>query len=226
MNWLATLQQRSAIAHALAAALGLLVTLWAPTTLTPPASPLAPGPYHADRPAVVQPGQQASAGVTLAAKPLQRGALRERDESVVSPPPGQWHHPAGTLDAPVRPYDPPKSRYGAGHRGVDFDAPAGRIYAPADGTVSFVGVVVNRKVLTIDHGGGYKSSFEPVDTDLVRHEAVQAGAFVGTVGEYTDQAAHCPGSCFHWGVRLDGEYVHPLPLLGLFKPSVLLPLAG
>ncbi|MFC0581514.1 M23 family metallopeptidase [Micrococcoides hystricis] len=144
----------------------------------------------------------------------------------VNPAPGSWLHPAGTAEPPVRGYDPPASRYGAGHRGVNMGSPAGQILAPADGVVSFVGVVVNRKVLTLDHGAGYKSSFEPIDTDLQRGERVSAGAFIGTVGEFTDDGAHCSGSCFHWGVRLNGEYVNPLPLLGGFAPSVLLPVAA
>lgn len=151
--------------------------------------------------------------------------LASAGAAAATPPPGQWHHPANTTEAPVRGYDRPKHRYGAGHRGVDFLTPTGQIVAPADGVVSFVGVVVNRKVLTITHGGGYKSSFEPIDTDLIKGETVTAGALLGTAGEYTDDGAHCAGTCFHWGVRRDEDYINPLPLLGLFKPSVLLPLS-
>ena len=31
-------------------------------------------------------------------------------------------------------------------------------------------------------------------------------------------------ACVHWGVRLDDDYVHPLPFVGAQRPSVLLPL--
>lgn len=51
----------------------------------------------------------------------------------------------------------------------------GEVRSPADGVVSFSGVVVNRKVLSIDHGAGYISSFEPVVSDLVVGDEVSAG---------------------------------------------------
>lgn len=251
-NRLIRLIHRAPAVHAFTAIVGVLVSTWAPTTLTPPmlpmtaetetAQPLASvGAAHsaftpagsaplifADlrKDALAQDARSFSPGSCLQPDAVTQALAPTSRPASVNPPAGNWLHPADTTDAPVRGYDPPQTRYGAGHRGVDFSAPAGRIVAPANGVVSFVGVVVNRKVLTIDHGGGYKSSFEPIDTDLTRHERVQAGDFLGTVGEYTDEGAHCPGSCFHWGVRLDGEYVNPVPLLRLFKPSVLLPMFG
>ena len=56
--------------------------------------------------------------------------------------------------------------WASGHRGIDLAADAeATIPAPADGVVSFSGVVVDREVLSIDHGGGYISSFDPAETD-------------------------------------------------------------
>lgn len=111
----------------------------------------------------------------------------------------------------------------AGHRGVDLGAPAaGVIRSPADGVVVFVGTVVDRPVVTVDHGDGLLSSFEPVTATVGEGDIVRAG---GELGRLSTEA-HCPGPCVHWGVRKDGDYVNPLTFVTDRRPSVLLPLAG
>jgi murein DD-endopeptidase MepM/ murein hydrolase activator NlpD len=94
------------------------------------------------------------------------------------------------------------------------------IVAPAAGTVSFVGVVVDRPVITIDHGNGLRSSFEPVDSALTAGSAVAPGDVLGRV-----RAGHCGPAppCLHWGVRRGEEYVNPLAFVMDLRPSVLLP---
>ena len=64
----------------------------------------------------------------------------------------------------LRAFDPPAKPWLSGHRGVDLQAAhdGAPVTSPAAGTVSFVGVVVDRPVITIDHGDGLRSSFEPV----------------------------------------------------------------
>lgn len=92
--------------------------------------------------------------------------------------------------------------------------------APADGVVRFAGWVVDRSVLSIDHGGGWVSSYEPVSTPLQPGDRVRRGDVIGTL-----QPGHCTGgSCLHFGVRLRGEYVSPLLLIGGQPRAVLLPL--
>lgn len=108
----------------------------------------------------------------------------------------------------------------AGHRGVDLGASDGVILSPTDGVVVFVGTVVDRPVLTIDHGEGFLSSFEPVTATVAEGETVRAGQEVGRVST----EPHCPSLCVHWGVRENGEYVNPLPFVSDRRPSVLLPL--
>lgn len=97
--------------------------------------------------------------------------------------------------------------------------------SPAPGRVVFAGWVVDRPVLTIDHGGGLLSSFEPVTALLDRGEVVEEGQSLGTVASRTS-GSHCPERCLHWGVRLNGEYVNPLNYVLDRRPSVLLPLHG
>jgi murein DD-endopeptidase MepM/ murein hydrolase activator NlpD len=79
-------------------------------------------------------------------------------------------------------------------------------------------VVVDRPVLSIRHSGGLISSYEPVESTLARGGSVVRGQVIGTI-----VAGHCASPCLHFGVRLDGEYVSPLLLLGGVPASVLLP---
>lgn len=134
-----------------------------------------------------------------------------------------WSWPLKPQPRVLAPFDPPAQRWLAGHRGADLAArPGDTLLAPAGGIVSFVGVVVDRPVLVIDHGSGLKSSFEPVRTDLVRGSIIGANDSVGTVGT----GAHCSNRCLHWGLRLDGEYIDPLLTIRDDRPSILLPLTG
>ncbi|MCC3297112.1 murein hydrolase activator EnvC family protein [Arthrobacter caoxuetaonis] len=143
-----------------------------------------------------------------------------------------WQWPVTPQPDVVRGFDKPAQRWLAGHRGVDLAAAGGTaVRSPAGGTVRFAGHVVDRPVLTVDHGGGLVSSFEPVASTLSPGEAVAAGQTVGLLDVRPPaldppgtKQPHCPGSCLHWGVRLDGEYVDPLRFILDRRPSILLPL--
>jgi murein DD-endopeptidase MepM/ murein hydrolase activator NlpD len=135
--------------------------------------------------------------------------------SLFAPP---WHWPVDAPHAIVRPFVAPATAYSAGHRGVDLAAGGGTVYAPADGVVRFVGVVVDRPVLSIEHPGGLVTSYEPVTSTLAAGQLVARGEVVGIVA-----GGHCASACLHFGVRLDGRYVSPLAYLGGLRPSVLLP---
>jgi murein DD-endopeptidase MepM/ murein hydrolase activator NlpD len=141
-------------------------------------------------------------------------AVWSADVAVASP---QWNWPIAGAQAIARPYLAPATKYGAGHRGVDL-AGAGDLIAPADGIVHFSGRVVDRGVLSIDHGGGLLSSYEPVETDLVAGDPVLRGDVIGEI-----LPGHCRSPCLHLGARIDGEYVSPLLHLGGVPRAVLLP---
>jgi murein DD-endopeptidase MepM/ murein hydrolase activator NlpD len=133
-----------------------------------------------------------------------------------STPPWSW--PVAGAHVVVRPYLAPATDYGPGHRGVDLAADGTRVLAPADGVVSYAGVVVDRGVLSIAHSEGVVSSYEPVTTELRAGDVVHRGQLVATL-----DAGHCSEPCVHLGVRIDGRYVSPMLFLGEVPRSVLLP---
>ncbi|MDN3494518.1 M23 family metallopeptidase [Planococcus sp. APC 4015] len=119
-----------------------------------------------------------------------------------------------------RPYQAPPNEYGPGHRGVDVLPSAGElIRAPADGVVAFAGAVAGRELVTIDHGDGLVTTLEPVAATVEKGAAVARGATVGTVGF----GGHADPGTLHFGVRLHGEYINPMLLLGGVPRAVLLP---
>jgi len=132
-----------------------------------------------------------------------------------------WAWPVAAPHPIAKPYLAPATPYASGHRGLDVSAAAGAtIRAPDDGVVHFTGFVVDRPVLSIDHGDGVISSYEPVATELVAGDTVRRGEAIGVL-----EAGHCASACLHLGVRVDGEYVSPLLFLGGQPRAVLLPLA-
>ena len=137
-------------------------------------------------------------------------------------PASAWSWPLSPRPAVLRAFDPPAKPWLSGHRGVDLEAAfdGAPLKSPAAGTVSFVGTVVDRPVITIDHGNGLRSSFEPVASSLRAGSAVAEGDVLGQV-----QTGHCGPAppCLHWGVRRGEDYVNPLAFVMDLRPSVLLP---
>lgn len=126
----------------------------------------------------------------------------------------------------INSYLAPANPYGAGHRGVDYGALLGQgVFAPASGTVSFVGKVVDRQVLTLAHEGNVLSSYEPACSSLAVGQKVAAGELVAEVCEpEQNYVPHCETSvCLHFSVRKKGEYMSPLWFTGEISPSVILP---
>lgn len=136
--------------------------------------------------------------------------------------------PSPTLRAPVAPFsavrlfDRPASAWGPGHRGIDIEAGTGdAILAPGDGLVTFAGVVVDRGVVTVDHGAMLRSSVEPITPLVGVGDRVRAGDVLGVVSV---EPGHCASAtCVHWGVRLGDDYVNPLDVLVGYGRIVLLP---
>ncbi len=127
----------------------------------------------------------------------------------------------------ARRFEPPPHEYGPGHRGVDLPAVAGVVVlAPADGVVTFAGPVAGRGVVVVEHAGATLTSLEPVGALVPVGARVGVGdpvARVQTDPRHAGCPVPAPGTCLHWGVRVDGRYVDPWWWLGRAGPVRLLP---
>ncbi|MFC4000685.1 M23 family metallopeptidase [Prauserella oleivorans] len=111
-----------------------------------------------------------------------------------------------------RPFDAPDTDYGPGHRGVDLAAvPGQQVLAAGAGYVVFAGTLAGRGVVSVEHDGGLRTTYEPVRPTVAAGDQVYQGQVIGTV-----ERGHpgCPqAACLHWGVRRGTEYLDPLRLV-------------
>lgn len=138
---------------------------------------------------------------------------------------GAWHQVPLCGDL-VRIYDAPNDPYAAGHRGVDVGGLTGApVRASAGGIVTFAGLVVDNRTVTIDHGGGLTTTYSYLGSITIANgQSVAQGRQIGTVG-----AGH-PGSGFgphvHLAARRGGVYFDPLELYVGISHSDLISLVG
>ncbi len=95
---------------------------------------------------------------------------------------GTWSRPVpGRVAAP---FVAPVSRYGPGHRGADLvAAPGTPVLAVGAGQVTFAGSVAGTLHVTVDHGGGLRTTLSFLATVGVRTgQAVSRGQVIGTAG--------------------------------------------
>ncbi|MFD6699001.1 MULTISPECIES: murein hydrolase activator EnvC family protein [unclassified Microbacterium] len=197
-----------------AALLGGLI----PVTL-PAAAPTAAAcghPAGADGGAPLQRGGP-SPGLTPAAG--SGSAAGRGSGSAPSPlPDHDWLWPAEGARSVIVPFRAPAHDYGPGHRGMDIAA-IDDVRAPADGVVAYLGTVVDRPLLTIDHGNGLVTTLEPAQSALAPGATVHRGDVIATVST----GGHTPAGALHIGVRWNGVYVNPMLLFGDVPRAVLLP---
>ncbi|WP_449278620.1 M23 family metallopeptidase [Leucobacter sp. GX24907] len=139
----------------------------------------------------------------------------------VAPDRDLWTVPVGGSVRVSSPFRAPPHRFGSGHRGVDLPAQPGfEVVAPTGGTVSFVGRVVDRGVVSIRIDERTVVSLEPVEqlsaSGISKGNAVEQGQLLGRVGT----GGHCDDACVHLGVRVNGDYVNPLRFF-LERPKLL-----
>ncbi len=135
-----------------------------------------------------------------------------------------WVLPLAGEPQVTRPFDPPSTPYGPGHRGVDLAGTTGeQVLAAGGGTVGYAAPLAGRGVITVLHDGGLRTTYEPVTASVVVGQAVDSGQPIGTL-----EAGHagCPvAACLHWGLLRGEVYLDPMSLLHS-GPIRLLPRAG
>ena len=144
--------------------------------------------------------------------PAPAPATAERFAWPLAPP-----HPV------LRPFQPPSTPYGPGHRGVDLGGYLNEpVLAANRGLVLYAGPLADRTLVSIEHPGGLRTTYEPVRPSVRVGEHVQRGQVIGTL-----QAGHpgCPGTapvvCLHWGAHRQRTYLDPLRLLESGRISLL-----
>lgn len=114
--------------------------------------------------------------------------------------------------------DIPAQNWKPGHRGVDLDAGAGTpVRASEAGTVRFAGVVAGTPTVSVDHGNGLRTTYEPVLAQVRAGDRVEQGTVLGTLADTAalpETARREAG--LHWGAVLADpaeRYVDPMTLL-------------
>ncbi|TWH17396.1 Membrane proteins related to metalloendopeptidases [Rhodococcus rhodochrous J45] len=170
----------------------------------------------------------------LLAAPLRSLAVVIATFVVLTAAPGTGSADAGRFVWPLDPrpvvsreFDLPEQNWLPGHRGVDLDAHVGQtVVAAGDGVVAFAGVVAGKPVVSIDHEGGLRTTYErgerncvnrpppgePVEAAVAAGRRVTRGDPIGTVVAGHEECVS--PACLHWGLRRGrDDYLDPLPLV-------------
>jgi hypothetical protein len=120
-----------------------------------------------------------------------------------------------------RGFEPPRTAWGAGHRGVDLRAPRGTpVLAAGPGRVAYAGLLAGRGVVVVAHPGGLRTTYEPVAAAVHVGATVARGDLLGVLDG--GHASCRPGlACLHWGLLRGSTYLDPLSLLALGRARLL-----
>lgn len=140
-------------------------------------------------------------------------------------PRGEW--PLTPHPTVVSGFDPPDTRWGQGHRGVDLAGFPGQVVRSAlPGQVTFAGLIAGRSVVVVGHGAT-RTTYEPVVATASVGDQVAAGQ---QIGRLELRGSHClPVACLHWGWLRGEVYLNPLDLVGAQRVRLLpfdAPVAG
>ncbi|WP_433612007.1 M23 family metallopeptidase [Prescottella agglutinans] len=162
------------------------------------------------------------AAPATAAPPIpQPAALPERPGDDVAP---SFDWPLRPRPRVVRAFEKPAQNWLPGHRGVDLAAAPGQsVLAAGTGTVVFAGTIAGKPVVSVDHPGGLRTTYEPVEAAVTAGRQVDRGTILGTVVPGHPECA--AAACLHWGLRRGRVYLDPLPSVRA-TPIRLLPTAA
>ena len=135
-----------------------------------------------------------------------------------TPARGTW--PLQPVPSIARPFDRPEEQWSAGHRGADLlGRPGQPVRSALAGTVSYVGRIAGRGVVTVDHGR-VRTTYQPVAATVGRGAQVAEGQVIGRL---LLAGSHCaPTACLHWGLIRGETYLDPLTLVGAVPQPVRL----
>ncbi|HET6212745.1 MAG TPA: M23 family metallopeptidase [Micromonosporaceae bacterium] len=120
----------------------------------------------------------------------------------------------------VRRFEPPPRPWLAGHRGVDLGAnPDALVLAAGAGVVRFAGLLAGRGVVSVDHPGGLRTTYEPLVPQVRAGQRVVRGDVLGRLSPGHPGCA--VAACLHWGLRRGADYLDPLILFGLGRVRLL-----
>lgn len=169
-----------------------------------------------------------SAGMAMATM-TQAGVLGDRPAveragssvvDTVNPVPapvGRFSWPLGPPHPVLRDFQPPATLYGPGHRGVDLGGSVGKqVLAAGDGLVLFAGRIYDRTLVSIEHDGALRTTYEPIIPMVKVGQRVRRGEPIGLLLPGHFGCPVPPGSravCLHWGAKLGETYLDPLRLV-------------
>jgi len=126
--------------------------------------------------------------------------------------PNRYGWPLGPPHPVVRPFQPPSTPYGPGHRGVDLGSVAGaEVLAAGDGVVAFAGRIADRELVSVQHADGIRTTYEPLAPLVTTGDVVRRGQPIGVVRAGHPECA--AAACLHWGAKRGETYLDPLRLL-------------
>ncbi len=160
-----------------------------------------------------------TASTTRPAAPPAAGSSAGPGSGSWTPEPAAGAWPLSPRPDVVSGFDPPDSRWGAGHRGVDLAGSVGQLVQAAQaGTVSFAGRIAGRGVVVVTHGAT-RTTYEPVTATVEVGDQVGAG---DPIGRLELLGSHClPRACLHWGLVQGRTYLDPLTLVGAGRVRLL-----
>lgn len=127
----------------------------------------------------------------------------------------RFHWPLIRPHPVLRPFQPPRTPYGPGHRGVDLGGQLGEpVLAAGSGLVLYAGPLADRSLVSIEHASGLRTTYEPVRPMVRVGQYVQRGQVIGLLmAGHPGCPAVAPMVCLHWGVHRGRVYLDPLRLV-------------
>ncbi|HEX5114518.1 MAG TPA: M23 family metallopeptidase [Pseudonocardiaceae bacterium] len=125
----------------------------------------------------------------------------------------QW--PLAPPHPVLRRFEPPSTPWGPGHRGVDLGGRlAEPVLAAGSGLVLYAGPLADRSLVSIEHQGGLRTTYEPIRPLVRVGDHVHRGQVIGTLmAGHPGCPATAPVVCLHWGVHRESVYLDPLRLV-------------